>query len=561
MATSHRKVSAIHTLLSQPRRFSKASGIALLLRRRWLRVIALFIVCVQVILVVRARGSSEECHTWRSLNQRGGSTAPSWKIQSPDDEAPPADEITSNREHVFELGQPFDDYVTIYKPLCVDTTNNKGQAYTIDGDIRCDRYKGKSDCKDMRIRARREQLLNMSMEAKPADWIVKNQGDIAWVNGLTFIQAMDAKSTSISHYVSRILFLYHMVNNIESYTPPPYFSKHILIVPHSSVYERFANQEKYNFYHMHFLETLLSPNKVRVGQFSDFVSHVESVEKVGIQHDEEETSVHVVNDLSLPRDKKRYVCFNRTVVPAILNSRFFVNDFEYPSPPSPTSLSWSLTGESFLSITPSDSWALRQRMDSVLQVQTQQPVPKRMIFIDPKDRAHSFSPFDHHRLVKKLETIAYQMGHTFEVVDFTDMTFAQQYRAMRNVRLAVGVHGKTLVNSIFMPPLATLFEIFPFGFSHPVFQHGGNAGLRYESYVLSTGKDFATLAKYKSRKQCIEESNECKMHYRDASLVLRSKDLSAIAIDVRRALNIYERSPNKMMCNRDLVSILADTRI
>lgn len=110
-------------------------------------------------------------------------------------------------------------------------------------------------------------------------------------------------------------------------------------------------------------------------------------------------------------------------------------------------------------------------------------------------------------------------------------------------------------------PLVKLFEIFPLGFSHPVFLNGGNAGIRHESYAPHTGKHFATLTKYKSRKQCIKERHECEMHYHDASLLIRIKDLSASSVDLRRALNIYERSPNKMLCNRDLVPILSDTRI
>lgn len=138
-----------------------------------------------------------------------------------------------------------------------------------------------------------------------------------------------------------------------------------------------------------------------------------------------------------------------------------------------------------------------------------------------------------------LSTIASDNGCSFEVVNFSNMSFSDQYAEMRrDVRLAIGIHGANIVNAMFLRPGAALVELFPYGFDHDMYKRGGNAGVRYEGYSMSTStvEPFKDIRKFKSILECTRRVNECKAHYRDAKLNATRKDLDVIERLVRRQL-------------------------
>lgn len=89
--------------------------------------------------------------------------------------------------------------------------------------------------------------------------------------------------------------------------------------------------------------------------------------------------------------------------------------------------------------------------------------------------------------------------------------------------------------------MSALLELFPYKFYHGMYEGGGGSGLKYFSYKMSTGTDFPMTGRvrYKTVESCIKHNGDCKVHYRDAELILKEDDYSSIVSKFNEAMDWY----------------------
>lgn len=108
----------------------------------------------------------------------------------------------------------------------------------------------------------------------------------------------------------------------------------------------------------------------------------------------------------------------------------------------------------------------------------------------------------------------------------SSMSFRDQVAAMREIGLAVGLHGANFVNTIFMPAAGALFEIFPYRYVRYYYAAGGNSGLRYSFHEPEGGAD----------KNCSFEDQSCFRKYRETTVFLTARDRTKIRQRLEKAM-------------------------
>jgi hypothetical protein len=105
------------------------------------------------------------------------------------------------------------------------------------------------------------------------------------------------------------------------------------------------------------------------------------------------------------------------------------------------------------------------------------------------------------------------------------IALSEQAAALQSAGLAVGIHGANIVNTIFMPPAAALFEIFPYKYVRYYYSSGSNSGLRYSLHEVETGLE----------RSCTEPI-KCMLQYRESKLSLTAYDRRVIVARLERAM-------------------------
>lgn len=73
-----------------------------------------------------------------------------------------------------------------------------------------------------------------------------------------------------------------------------------------------------------------------------------------------------------------------------------------------------------------------------------------------------------------------------------------------------------------------------------MYEEGGGAGLKYLSHQMITGEKFTGKVRYKNAEDCIKMNGKCKLHYRDAELMMTPEDITAIVAKADKAIDWYE---------------------
>lgn len=444
-------------------------------------------------------------------------------------------------EQIFGLGDKL-DHVAVYKPLCINTADET--AFMFEGKPVCGGFNRTEGwliqyCSVMRESLHKEYLLQVQREAKPRSWLVENKAKIRWVEGLTVLQVLEKNCGNIAHFSGRILLLQHIIDNIAAYAAPPSRIMNVLVLPTFHIMKRFLYPHNYEFWHKTLLAALVAPSNFTIGTLGNFLYRDLKPRMDGL------AMVQLLHNFSMQgsgdEDKeKQYVCFRRAVVPGYLKARFFVNDMEYPS----TKPSLQSTAKDAPQV-PRDSLRMRERVSALVEQSVKFAGRKKeIVLLDRNGSRRVFSPESRVNVLAMLKKVADEKGYNFKVVGFDKMTFQQQYDVMKSVSVAIGIHGANLVNTMFMPPLAVLFEVFPYGFHHEMYVNGGNAGLKYFSYRMKEGVLFEGPKVYRSVEQCIKLNQKCKVHYRDAVLQVGSEDLAEMERLLREAVDWCDALPS-----------------
>jgi Glycosyltransferase 61 len=455
------------------------------------------------------------------------------------------------------------DHVATFKPLCLlpklDKVVTKTNAKVCSGFNRtagwmiqyCDTVEDAFHKESLLQRASSEELGSK----EPSEWIDEQDaaGNVHWIDGLTIFHVYDRSCGNIAHFAGRALFLQHVIDNVQAYSAPPHTIENIVILPNADVMKRFRYPHNYGHWHNTLFRAVITPASYTIGTLGNFIYRTGKAPYNGIPR------VQLVYDLSLAGSNLKddqVICFRKAIVPGFLKSRFFVDDKEYPS--TKPSLQSKLKGAPVIS---RDAIRLRERVGALLHRTTAiKPLSKRIIFVDRNGKRRNIPRQVKNGLFELLKAAAEQRGYKFEVVTFDNITFAEQVSAIEEAGVVIGVHGANLVNAMFMPPLSVLFELFPFQFTHGMYEEGGAAGLKYFSYQVSNGVPFSTAKQFKDAEQCIRFDHACKVHYRDAALEMNEGDFRAIAQILEKAMDWCETATshaNGQRARRRLASALS----
>ncbi|KAI0562709.1 Glycosyltransferase 61 [Gracilaria domingensis] len=439
-------------------------------------------------------------------------------------------------EQIFGIGDRL-EHIGVYKPLCIDS--NSSDALVFEGETICSGFNRTEGwlihyCAVMREALYKEDLLQVQDAKKELTWLQENEADIQWVEGVTVLQILERNCGNIAHYGGRLLFLQHIIENIAAYVSMPAKVDQVLILPTHHIMKRFLYPQNYEYWHKTMLSALLAPSKPGVGTLGNFLYRLSKAK------DLKEPLVQLLHNYSLAGSEnpnKKYVCFRKVVIPGFLKGRFFVNDMEYPS----KRISLQSRTEGAPSV-PRDSLRMRERVSALIR---QTPVLERMrkviVLLDRNGSRRVFETKTRSKMIDMFTSVGKEKGFAFKIVDFSKKPFEEQYQMVSGSAIAIGIHGANLVNTMFMPPLSVLIELFPNGFWHAMYANGGNSGLKYFGYEMKTGPRYPGLSKFRSVAQCIKYDNACKLHYRDAYVISTDEDTKAVESILRSAIEWCEK--------------------
>lgn len=84
-------------------------------------------------------------------------------------------------------------------------------------------------------------------------------------------------------------------------------------------------------------------------------------------------------------------------------------------------------------------------------------------------------------------------------------------QAMKDVAIAIGVHGANLVNCVLQPPYTVLLELMPYQFEHLMYVEAGHAGIKYYTHQMTTGVEAPNRNQFTSAAECISRDHDCKV--------------------------------------------------
>lgn len=220
---------------------------------------------------------------------------------------------------------------------------------------------------------------------------------------------------------------------------------------------------------------------------------------------------------------------------------FFFNEDEYKKICHHHCNQESYDRRAMVPTVPKDSIRLREKFENIFNKKRRVQSERMLILLlDRSGTKRVFPTKARSKIINYIQKKANNFGYRFEVVDFRNMNFSEQYRTVRSASIAIGIHGANLVNTMFMPPLSALIEIFPFGFDQkhePMYRNGGNSGLKYFFYAVRNGTNFADLKRFPSVTECIRRNISCLRHYRDSTLKVDDADIFSIDQILRRAID------------------------
>lgn len=454
---------------------------------------------------------------------------------------------SSISEHIFQLGTVLRDHVSVYKHLCIDTSSH--QLLLSSGNTVCHGYNRHQSffdtkCTDFQKHARMEQLFSINLNYThpiytDLKWFFNNRHRIKWVRGLTFFTKLPNGGINIAHFVGRLLYLFHTIQNFMTYSTPPRTPTNVFISADSQILERLINPKPFNMYHIDFLSAVLAPYKFSIGDMNSLITQIENQGTMFDRNPIFHVLSHRHSRNPIHNQRVPYLCFDKVIVTGLFKARFFINDFEYPS------MKRSFQSPvKFGPHVPRDSLEFRKKIRSSVGGKYSLSFRKRQIVI--LHRSGSKRVFAHDSEKSFLEVVN-KVGQVtnfdVKVTDAAQMDFKDQVTSLANVGIAIGIHGANLVNTIFMPPLSVLIEMFPYGFKHLMYGNGGNAGLKYMSYTVANGTRFPSKQEYKTIEECIRLNLSCKLHYRDSVLHLSEHDIQEVKSILLKATSWFDSVP------------------
>ncbi|KAA8498398.1 hypothetical protein FVE85_5983 [Porphyridium purpureum] len=339
-----------------------------------------------------------------------------------------------------------------------------------------------------------------------------SQGVFNVIQGTTLLIVLDQSCTNVAHFAGKILYVHHMLTNKAVYRLKDI--KTVLVVADKKSYPKLTNKAAWQSL---VLESILWPHRPVFNTSADLFGPPKGGVRAFVFED-----MQALTSLG-------WIYFEQLVGVGILKGEFFFEDHELPPRPK-------LYRAPFPSSTVNvsyDSIVFREKVRSALgrraggkrkELLGVQRMERRVLLVDRLGTRRVFSQDTKTVFTSHMRSWAERRGYAFEIISFEGLDADAQAELVESAAMLVGLHGANLVNSIFMPPLAVLLEIFPYVFYHTMYREGGKASLKYFSYQPDHGIDWPGVENYQSGIQCARANNDCKLFYRDGIVELNQVD-------------------------------------
>ncbi|KAA8494292.1 Protein O-linked-mannose beta-1,4-N-acetylglucosaminyltransferase 2 [Porphyridium purpureum] len=341
-----------------------------------------------------------------------------------------------------------------------------------------------------------------------------------FVQGTTLIIILDQSCTNVAHFAGKLLYVHHVLTNKAMYRLLNKMDiTNVIVVAGKQTYSKLVNSSGW---HNLLLESTVWPHRII---FNDPADLFLSPPKGGFR-------TFVFQDMT-DLTSLGWIHFEQLVGVGILKGVFFFDDSRLP----PRSEEYRSPFPSTVVSVSYDSIVLRRKVRETLtrrmrraqrqisSVEPVQSIERRVMLVDRRGTRRVFADDTKELLTSSMRAWAEKRGFSFEVISFEGLDAQGQVQLVQSAAMLVGLHGANLVNSMFMPPLAVLLEIFPYVFSHNMYFEGGKASIKYFSYQPDHGTDWPDVGNYSSAFDCVQRSTECKLFYRDGVVQLNETDL------------------------------------
>jgi len=344
------------------------------------------------------------------------------------------------------------------------------------------------------------------------------------------VMQLAQSANNIAHFAGRASFMFHIAQHAELYDLSHDAATHNVLF--AAPFHLDTQFEKRASWLRGFLESVLFPQALSTSS---------TTAREQLRHG----GVHFIAP-----DKFEHpgmICADTAVVPGFMKARNYVSAYE---------LATAAVNESAIS---PDFEALRSHVGRTLARRAEESggnsngvtlpprARRKLVYLARPSKRRSFDKDDTAAFESMLREVCDARGFEYVATPTKDLSFEEQVRYVQDAAVAIGFHGANLVNSMFLPANAFLIEIFPYAFTHDMYAQALGAGLRYESYMLTTRVEAQELAEFKGdERACIAKSHDCKVFYRGdrSNHKLASNDLDALRkLLIRAIIEIKDTLP------------------
>lgn len=365
------------------------------------------------------------------------------------------------------------------------------------------------------------------VEHKEHAWLesLERGGNVLWFEGDSIFVRMGPRCRSVMHFADRIFMLHHVLQHPERYGMGGV--SNIVIAADEDVAKKIRYSKSW---HHGLLAAIVYPNRIVYSRKTIFDLVTSLPSNPG------EIRVYVPSGGVWNIAKGKLVpCFRRAALPGSVRSQFLLSEDMYPG-----------VVDHAASSSPTryyDAEVLRAQLFESLGYDGPPRIRKEIVYLH-RASTRSFSVDGLALFESTMRRIGERAGFSYRLLDVAGMTFPQQIEAVAGAGIVVGIHGTQMLNALFLPPGASVLEIFPYRFTSRLFEGGSGAGLHYAQHEILHGEDYAELSNYRGVKDCLRVNSACRMFYQSDHRKLGFDNLDAAAVGnlLEKAIAHVERA-------------------
>lgn len=367
------------------------------------------------------------------------------------------------------------------------------------------------------------------------DWLAdaESAGRVHWWAGSTVIVRAGARAASPVQFARRVLAAHHVRAHAARYGLPNAAS--VVLVADRAVARRMRFRRSW---HHALLAALAHP---RAPVFD------RNVALAAAQNDASEPAVAVLVGWRAlapdaaprtPARKRPLACFRHAAF-AAPGSRFLLERAAFPKadPDAVADDDWR-NARSDPTQVDADARAFRSAMFGAVVGRAAPPARRRVVYLHRTRVRAIEAPDGLGRLEHALSFAAIRQGFEYTRVDMDGLPVAAVLAAVGDAGVIVGVHGTTLLSTLFLASGSAIVEIMPYRFSHTLYARAPGAPVMYSSHSLLKGDEYAALLHFTSPAECLAVSRRCRAWYRSDSrpLLFGERDARRVATLVQRGM-------------------------